>query len=336
MIRDEDILLDNARKLVDTHPELYLQLLRMRTENRDDSRMLSIGLEAMDRISDDLKVRGEAALITSCYAGRLGLEDVREKCWLEALRSDTTATNYMRIKFLSSDAAKYEEEISSIVESGLAEINNSKEIYSLRVENEKENRIVLNDLCVMLFFEKRFSDMEAVGMPGEGYKGRSAAFMKAGVAFVLLLLSFGDGYSAGMDEMIIRAMEACGFSKMALCQGIEFNDNKADKKCFLEIFDRWKGTVILSEEEELIWIGKLERWVNRIIVGMMQDINSRDHYGECAAFIAAFGEVKEDLFEVGAKDSILRHYKEMYPRRRVFHEELRRYGNGKKNNSYRF
>ena len=333
MLQDEDTLVDNARKLVDQHPELYLQILR--AGKMDDSRMLSVGLEALDRIPENLKVRSEIALIASCYAGRSGMTELRDRCWLEALKSGTTAINYMRIKFLSSDAAKYEEEIASILDRGLAEIKGSNSLYFFKSEFEKENKIYLKDLCVMLFFEKRFSDMEEIGMPSGKSPGWTMAFMEEGIAFILLLLSFGDSYSSGMDKMIMMAMETCGFSKSAFYQGIEYKDKKTDRECFLEIIDQWRKTVSMSEEEELSWIEKLEMWVKSITLGIMQD-NRRSHYGECAALIAAIGEVKEDLFEIGAKDTIMMHYKELYPRRKSFHEELRRYGMGKKNNFYRF
>jgi len=54
--------------------------------------------------------------------------------------------------------------------------------------------------------------------------------------------------------------------------------------------------------------------------------NRRNYYGECAAFIAALGEVKESRGELNGKEKLMEAYKDAYSRRRAFHEELRRFG----------
>lgn len=59
--------------------------------------------------------------------------------------------------------------------------------------------------------------------------------------------------------------------------------------------------------------------------GIMKN-NRRNYYGECAAFIAAFGEVLESLGKPNAKASIMNQYRSEYARRSSFHRELRAYG----------
>lgn len=54
--------------------------------------------------------------------------------------------------------------------------------------------------------------------------------------------------------------------------------------------------------------------------------NRRNYYGECAAYIAALGEVRESVGEMGAKQKLMTSYKEKYPRRSAFREEMRQYG----------
>ena len=54
------------------------------------------------------------------------------------------------------------------------------------------------------------------------------------------------------------------------------------------------------------------QWIDHLIAervkGIMEN-NRRNYYGECAAYIAALGEVKESMGEIGAKQKILSHYK---------------------------
>ena len=54
--------------------------------------------------------------------------------------------------------------------------------------------------------------------------------------------------------------------------------------------------------------------------------NRRNYYEECAAFVAALGEVLESRGKQGAKNALMEKYRMEYNRRRAFHEELRRYG----------
>ena len=176
-----------------------------------------------------------------------------------------------------------------------------------------------------MFFEQQFDKMERIGMSVKGNLGWSSTFMKEGLAFLLLLLYRGDTYPAGMKVMLGRAMSACGFTKEALYFGTNEADDKSDSEVFNGIIVNWKNTVNLSEKEVTGWITKIDSWIRRRVSGIM-DANKRNYYGECAVFIAAFGEVQESLGVTGAKNKIMEQYRTEYSRRRAFHEELRRYG----------
>ena len=54
--------------------------------------------------------------------------------------------------------------------------------------------------------------------------------------------------------------------------------------------------------------------------------NRRNYYGECAAYIAALGEVQESLGETGAKQRLMASYKDKYSRKSAFRQDLRNYG----------
>lgn len=58
----------------------------------------------------------------------------------------------------------------------------------------------------------------------------------------------------------------------------------------------------------------------------IMDANRRNYYGECAAYIAALGEVQESMGEMGAKQRLMTSYRDAYPRRSAFREEMRMYG----------
>ena len=60
--------------------------------------------------------------------------------------------------------------------------------------------------------------------------------------------------------------------------------------------------------------------------------NHRNYYGECAAYIAALGEVYESLGDKGGKQRLMTSYKDKYTRRSAFRAEMKGYGwnDGKK------
>ena len=324
MLQDEFALLENARKYVDEHPELYLQILQMNTESDEDEKMLDIGLEAIKAIPQELVIRSDIALLTAYYADKACRFEVREQCWLEALKSNTTVINYMRIKFLPWNAEQYNAQIAEIIHPVFEESQKYR-YSSYSEENKRTNYISSNAFCVMMYFEQQFDRMKDIGMSVEENLGWSGTFMKQGLAFLMLLLYRGGSYSIGMKSMISRAMSACGFNKELFYHGTDEKDDKSDMDVFLNIVEKWKDTVHLSENEETAWMNRIEAWIKRRVEGIM-DANRRNYYGECAEFIAAFGEVKESFGDVGAKRRFMEAYKNEYSRRRAFHEELRRYG----------
>ncbi len=309
MLRDEFTQLEYARKYVDVHPELYLQVLQMQTKAGEENERLAVGLEAMDAVSVELKVRSQIALWTAYYANKLCKFDVSEKCWIEALRSDPSIINYIRIKFLPWDAEQYSDKVWNIVRSAF-----------------EEKQISENDYCVVLFFEKRFDEMEKLGMSVKKNLGWSFTFMKEGLALLLLLMYRGDHIcSAGMRSMLEKALYACHFKKEILYFGTDESSDKSDEDIFYDLFEKWKATVSFSEDQVNQWMTKIDHWIRRRVTGIM-GANKRNYYGECASYIAALGEVLESQGQAHAKANIMEKYRLEYSRRRAFHEALRGYG----------
>lgn len=325
MIKDDFVLLENARKYVNEHPELYLQILKINTNAGEVSKMIEIGIEAVASVPIKLQIRSKIALWTAYYADKACRFDIREKYWLEALRSDTSVINYMRIKFLPWNAKQYDEQILSIVNSTYDESKNKNGKYNYFQDNMRENDIFTNEYCTILFFEQEFDSMVKIGMSIKENLGWSSTFMKEGMALLMLLLYQGGSYSVGMKSMLQRAIQSCGFSKESLYFGIDEDDEKTDTEVFCTIFEKWKDTVKLSDGDINKWMERIEIWIHRRVLGIM-DANRRNYYGECAEFIAALGEVRESLGTSGAKARIMESYKAEYSRRRAFHEELRKYG----------
>ena len=154
--------------------------------------------------------------------------------------------------------------------------------------------------------------------------GWSSTFMKEGIALMLMLLDTGSENRPGMSAMREIAIHACSFDCEGYCTGTDVVSNSSDSAFFHECFDKWKSQTALPENVHDLWTAKIEQWI-ALRVSAIMDVNRRNYYGECAAFIAALGEVQESG-NPGYKDHLMQQYRTDYSRRRAFHDELRRYG----------
>lgn len=149
--------------------------------------------------------------------------------------------------------------------------------------------------------------------------------MKCGLAAFLLLLLENENLQQGCKEMCRKIVSEVKFDKNEYENGLikEIDDNS--QEWFWNCLCRWKNTIVLSEEEKNMYMQWIEKLVEKRVKGIME-ANRRNYYGECAAFIAALGEVRESRGEGNGKQNLLLEYKTLYSRRRAFHQELRTYG----------
>ena len=142
---------------------------------------------------------------------------------------------------------------------------------------------------------------------------------------MLLLLGVQTANRPGISAMKETVIDAMDFGKETYCKGTDIVSESAGIVFFEECFNKWKAQITLPEKTCAQWLEKIDRWL-KLRVSAIMDANRRNYYGECAAFIAALGEVLESRGESGEKQRIMQWYRMEYSRRRAFHEELRRYG----------
>ncbi|MCI7812386.1 MAG: hypothetical protein MR543_01715 [Robinsoniella sp.] len=327
MISNEEVLLKTARKFVDVHPTLYEQLLRKKTESGEDEKMFQIGKEAMEKISISLVIRSDIALLTAFYAARLKKKEEQEQCWVEAFRSNSTVMNYMRIRFGSREWERYRDEVTAIYEQEYRETADKNSNTEYFFDRQKRNRLSTNSYCMMLFWNGEYEKMFSVGMKKKEALGWSSTFIKQGLSLMLLDLYKGEEVfqSQGLDRMLNRIISECNFKGEEYDRGSNQTISSSDRETFWNIFKRWKQENQLQPEEVEIWMKRIDGLIERRVAAIMEN-NRRNYYGECAAYIAAIGEVKESMGILRAKAQIMESYKNKYSRRRAFHQELRAFG----------
>ncbi|MDE7311395.1 MAG: hypothetical protein K2N87_07240 [Eubacterium sp.] len=328
LLNDVSLEVQYAEKYAAVHPGLYLNILENeKYESAKD--MASIGIKAMNTIPKKYIMRSRVALKTAEYViSADGKRSLLGKCYFAAYESDTSALNYLRVLLNGCENEKKREELQNIfMESsvhnhgdsfGMYERNN---LYSEREENTPDS----NMLLLLQFLDGQFADVLDKGLNKSEALGWTGSFMKQGIALYLLYLHEGPWNGKGIAAMAEIAKSAMRFSaeeyRKGTCglEGIDEND------LFCQLFIEWKSLVQMETGIRSCAVKRITALLEKRTAGIM-DANRRNYYGECAAYIAALGEVLESMEEMGEKQRLMTSYKDQYSRRSAFREKLRNYG----------
>lgn len=318
---DNERTLEQARKFSAKHPELYEHLLKQ--TDGEDQKLFSIGQEALQKIQPQFKIRGRIALLTAEYALRLNKQKEAERCWLEAFRSNTTPVNYLHLLVEKTNASDCQEEAKRIYHS-VDQIVQIMPYYSQSAVL-MENKISKPTYYALAFLGGEFAHVFDKGMNRKAPLGWSTTFMKEGIAWFLLALYEGEELAEGCYAMYERICDSISFSADNFSKGLLKPISGEDTSLYQELFLKWKSLTPIDPSEQQLFIKRLEKLVNIRTVGILNE-QRRNYYGECAAFIAALGEVKESRGEVNGKENLLLSYQKMYPHHSAFRRELKAFG----------
>ena len=328
LLNDISLEVQYAETYAAVHPRLYLDILENRKQISADD-MVSIGIKAMKTIPKKYIMRSKVALETAEYViaadGELSL---LEKCYFVACESDISAQNYLRALLNGYGSGKKREALQKILmQLSVHKSNGSFDMYERNdSSSEREvNRPNGNMVLLLQFLDGQFADVLDKGLNKSEALGWTGTFMKQGMALYLLYLHEGEWVGKGIAAMAEMAKSAMGFSaeeyRKGTCglEGIDEND------LFFQLFFQWKSMVQMTSDVRNRAIKRIAELQKKRTAGIM-DANRRNYYGECAAFIAALGEVRESMGEMGAKQRLMTLYRDAYPRRSAFREEMRKYG----------
>ncbi len=340
LLNDVSLEVRYAKKYAAVHPGLYLSVLendKYATESCKSSigdkasigDKVSIGIEAMNTIPEKYIMRSRAALKTAEYAIAAEKEqDLLEKCYFAAYESDTSALNYLRVLLNGGENEKKREELQEIfMKLSAQKSDGSYGMYERgysRSERE-ENRPDGNMILLLRFLSGQFADVLAKGLNKSEALGWTGSFMKQGIALYLLYLHEGQWNGRGITTMAEIAKSAMKFSAEEYRKGTCGLDEIGENDLFCQIFLKWKSMVPMEADIRNSAVKRITALIEKRTAGIM-DANRRNYYGECAAYIAALGEVWESMGETGAKQRLMTSYKDKYTRRTAFREEMRKYG----------
>ncbi len=324
-----------AGKCVSVHPGIFLRVLdgdwkaaekKMSARERDQ-KMLEIGLTALELIDSRYVIRSETALKTAEYAKQLGEKEAAGKCYLESFRSGTNAVNYLRALLnceSSEETEKMREALRDICENVSAGATDWGAAGAAAPEL-KENVPTKRMAYALEFLDGRFTQVSMKRMNKKEALGWTGTFMKEGFALFMLYLYQGKELTPGIRQMLAEARQALAFTAEDYIKGLCMEKPESEDVLFQECFLKWKSITPMEEADAVKIIRKLEKTLENRVEGIMS-ANRRNYYGECAAFIAALGEVKESRGEANGKQRYMTSYKEKYPRRSAFRAEMKAFG----------
>ena len=333
LLNDLSLEVQCAEKYAAVHPGLYLNILENGKHMPADD-MAAIGLEAMKAIPKKYVMRSKAALKTAEYVIAADEEQsLLEKCYFAACESDTSAQNYLRALLNGYGNGKKREELQKLLESvpvckssgyPLDEGSfraNGESVYFERKENKPNSNMVM----MLRFLDGQFAEVLDKGLHKSEALGWTGTFMKQGIALFLLCLYEGPWNGKGIAAMAEMAKSAMRFSSEEYRNGTCGLEGIGENNLFCQLFLQWKSIVPMPADIRNRAIKRITALLEKRTAGIM-DANRRNYYGECAAYIAALGEVRESMGEPGAKQRLMTSYKDAYPRRSAFREEMRKYG----------
>lgn len=315
-----------AEKYVAVHPGLFLNILE--NEKYADAG-ISIGIEAMRIMPKKYIMRSRVALKTAEYIIEEGKNlSLLENCYFAAYESDTSALNYIRVLLNGYGDEKKREELKKVFMAlSVHKSDNSYSMFerSCSYSEREENKPDSNMILLLKFLDGQFSDVLMKGLNKSEALGWTGTFMKQGIALYLLYLYEGQGIGRGISAMAVIVKNAMSFSADEYRKGTQELNAVNENDLFYDLFFKWKSMVQMEPDVRTSAIKRITGLIVKRTEGIM-NANRRNYYGECAAYIAALGEVQESLGNTGAKQRIMTSYKDKYSRRSAFRAELKNYG----------
>lgn len=309
-------LLEEAKRSANQHPRLYIEQLEKYYNSHMWEKLYREGKEALSLMKRNMEIRGYAARLTAAGARALGrTEEVKYAC-IEALYSEQSAGNFLRMitcesitEAEKSEALNYLEEVRR----GDTYIPCDSYSYSwLKLRDTDSYRFNGMEYITIQFFAQRFDivlkeckmQKDALGWTGE--------YIRTGVPLLLFVLYKGDVYPSAM-QMIMRRIQS----------DINYK-NEYNEPHFEDAASVWAGQLVLDEGMEKEILGYLQQTIDARVKAIVSG-KHRGSYDGAAVLAAALGEVEESIGIANGKESRIQMYLNQFPKHRAFKDEMKKY-----------
>lgn len=298
-ITDQNVLLSLTEMYGAVHP-CMLEYCLQQNIWKDVERAWKL----LHEIDSRYMIRSRIALL---IADKTEDRRLKEKCYLEAFRSDTDEVSYLRLRIMTENFDLYQQQVQEIL--ALEKTETDPQMTYVLPEERRVNYYLYDGSDELHFFTCDFSYFFDLDGSFNSHCNDDL--------FLLYLYQEGDRNGSGMKYMIREAMLDTGFNKEEFYAGTGIETEETDQEVFVSLFDRWKGTVSMDRVMEMTILNDIaERWQDNIR-GILKEQN-RKMYDTAALWLAAFGEVLESRGVTGEKKRMLNRYAEEYGNYRRF------------------
>ena len=340
LMDDSAQALEFTRKNYDQHPGLYEAYLKNYINHMSQEDIDLIADEALDRLPIAYLTRGRLAnFLLSIESKRemnreqeLERQEHLNRYRIEAFRSDTCLSNYLNILTTCQEYAQHRKELQNINHTTFKLQNDpskANEQYSHLSYDLQLNEVMPNHHYMIALLEGEYDYVKNHAMKAQGGLGWSGSFMKVGLAAYLLLLNASDTLGDGGKAMVKKVMDLLAGSNNHIYDSsgnkILYIINSIDTELLWDCFQISRLNNVAASKDQEMTISWVEALISTRVAAIMEG-NHRRFYDECAAYIAALGEVLEAGGADNAKELIMQNYRSKYSKRSAFHTELRAYG----------
>lgn len=298
-ITDQNVLLSLTEKYGAVHP-CMLEYCLQQNIWKDVERAWKL----LHEIDSRYMIRSRIALL---IADKTEDRRLKEKCYLEAFRSDTDEVNYLRLRIITENFDLYQQQVQEIL--ALEKTETDPQMTSGLPEERRVNDYLSDGSDEVHFFTGDFSYFFDSDGSFNSHCNDDL--------FLLYLYKEGDRNGSGMKYVIQEAMLDTDFNKEEFYAGTGIETEETDQEVFVSLFDKWKETVSMDRVMEMTILNDItERWQNNTR-GILKEQN-RKMYDTAALWLAALGEVLESRGVTGEKKRMLNRYAEEYGNYRRF------------------
>lgn len=320
LLDSPEAMLSVAEKYSKVHPCLYEQLM---TDGNgfSDEQLLKIGMEALERIPVWLIIRSRVALITAKYALKLGKNDVADDCLMEAFRSDTTPTNYLRIIYNSENFVNLIPFMKEIYNDFFGKLYNN---YSDKANEMCSNTVSENEYNSFLLLGREFSRIFKFGEKLTGNNSRgSIVSSKCSLSLLLIYFYAGADMTPGIRAMCTETIKNIEFK---IDEYFFLTAEKPEKinpeELLLQCIRKWKQYANWGYDYKEECLKYIDKEIHSGTASILKQ-QARYSYRTYASYIAAFGEVNDSLGNTDrGKGVLVNQYLKEFPRYSAFRREL--------------
>ena len=321
-IKDKQALIPIASKYAVSHPEIFLTILKSGSGTLTDREMMEVGTEALEKIPSDYKIRSEIALLTADHALKSGQMKTAEHCWLEAFRSDTSVTNYLRIRYNTNNWQMIENESRQIINDSALHRDCCDGSIQYEIYVPEKNTVLDSVMNSLMFFEGEF-DKAFDGFIKKNHLRYPEGYLSEGSSLFMLILYSGSLFDPAIESIVKRAETFCSFKTESYYLGLNVSEEKRTETVFRKLISDWKNSVSIDHDQKEKWLKAVEAGIEKYVDNTLK-AQRRNAYAYCAQLVLELGTVLESL-GVEMKKSCMERYKSKYPRHRSFIKELQRH-----------